>query len=576
MPALGMGRRLLAGAGQALVLLPLLVLAAYHLGQTLGTLGYFGLRHPFLDQFRLIHVYLSQPFWPGVLALENGHRPVFPGMVRWADLAWFDGRPLLQALSAWAAAALALGLLLRACWRDLRGWRAVAAACALVITLLWNSHARMFIHPHEAQHLWYIFLGLVLACVAAWCDRPRWGLAWLACVFATFSFGPGLATFVALLGLALLSRPGLRVWVALIAGLAAVAWLYLMVLPGAGGVRGQGQDLHLHLPAAVFYVGVRWGAWWAELLRLQGWGGARVAGLAWILGVGVAVLMAVSVLGRWWRREHLCTTEACAVGLALFGLTANAMIVLNRIPYFAEHPGQLFAERYLFWSAVWWAGAALYALARCPARLGTGPVLACVGVLLLAIAAIAPAKEWRGWAAEVTRLVERSHLAARLDWRVAEDFEAITDGPVTNAWRALDDLRRHGSGGLGGDADWGRRIGQQLPTGNRPTWVIAAQPRTLREPPTDASGQPLDGVRALAAVLPEALATEAPTHYWLLTPEGRIVGAAGTTFALKPRTGLWGLGRPPLRGLDGYVRGGGAELWLLPQGSSQAVAVLRL
>ena len=42
-PARGPAGRLLAGAGQALVLLPLLVLAAYHLGQTLGTLGHFGL-----------------------------------------------------------------------------------------------------------------------------------------------------------------------------------------------------------------------------------------------------------------------------------------------------------------------------------------------------------------------------------------------------------------------------------------------------------------------------------------------------------------------------------------------------
>jgi hypothetical protein len=494
-------------------------------------------------------------------------------MVRWADLAWFDGRPLLQALSAWGAAALALALLLRACLRDLRGWRMAAATCVLVITLLWNSNARMFIHPHEAQHLWYIVLGLVLACVAAWRDTPRWGLAWLACVFATFSFGPGLATFVALLGLALLRRPGARVWVALIAGLAATAWLYLMVLPGSGGVRVQGHDLRV--PDAVFYVGARWGAWWVELLRPLGRGGAWLAGLAWLVGVGAATLMAVSVLGRWWRRETLGSTEACAVGLALFGLTANAMIVLNRIPYFADYPDQLFAERYLFWSGVWWAGVALYALARCPVRLGPGPVLACCGLALLAAAAIAPAKEWRGWSSAVTRLVERSHIAARLDWRVAEDFEGITDGPVTNAWVALDDLRRHGSGGLGGEGDWGRRMGQQVPAGTRPTWVIAAQPRALREPPVDASGQPLDGVRALAAVLPEALGTDTPSHYWLVTPEGHIVGAAGTTFALKPRAGFWGLDRPPLRGLDGYVRGGGAELWLLPQGSTQAVAVLR-
>lgn len=565
----------LAGGALRLVLLALLAaLTAYHLGQTLGTLGYFGLRHPFLDQFRLIHVYLGQPFWDGVLALENGHRPVFPGMVRWADLAWFDGRPLLQALSAWGAAALAIGLLLRACWRELRGWRLAAAACVLVLTLLWNANARMFIHAHEAQHLWYIVLGLVLACVAAWRDVPRWGLAWLACVFATFSFGPGLATFAALLGLALLKRPGPRVWIALILGLALTAWLYLALLPGAGGVRGQSQGLQPS--ATVFYVGARWGAWWFELLRPHGVSAATLAGLAWLLGVGAALALGVSVLRRWWRRDALSTTEACALGLALFGLAANAMIVLNRIPYFVDHPGQLFAERYLFWSAAWWAGAALYALARCPARLGPGPALACCGLALAAIAAIAPAKEWRGWAASVTRLVERSHLAARLDWRVAEDFEGITDGPVANAWWALDDLRRHGTGGLGGPADASRWIGRQLPAGTRPTVLIDAQPRALREPPRDTQGHPRAGAKALAAILPRALATRGPASYWLVTPEGRVVGAAGTTFALKPRTGFWGLGRPPLRGLDGYVLGDDRELWLLPQGAGQAVAVLRL
>jgi hypothetical protein len=56
----------------------LIVLAAYHFLLTVFTVLAFGLRYPFMDQFRLNLRYLTTPFPQNVLMLENGHRPVLP------------------------------------------------------------------------------------------------------------------------------------------------------------------------------------------------------------------------------------------------------------------------------------------------------------------------------------------------------------------------------------------------------------------------------------------------------------------------------------------------------------------
>lgn len=550
----------------------LLALGGFHVFLTATLVAHYGLRHPFLDQFRLYERYLTHGLWDGVAALENGHRPLLPGLVRWLDLFWQGGHGLLLTASAWGAAALALALLLRPVWRELDTPLAAAASVMLVVTLLWGAHARMFIHAFEAQHLWYILLGVVAgarAAIGAGASAARWSLALGCCVLATFSFGPGLASFAALLVLVLLQRAGWRLagLVLLVAVVSAAA--YLWWLPGADAVRGQSQGLNLL--AALRAVGARWGAWWVEFLP---WDGAPDMalrrGLAFTLGTLAVGLVVVSAAWRWWRREHFSVTELLGLALLVFAVTANTLIAANRVAYFELHPGQLFAERYLFWTGVLWAGVGLYGLARVAAH-GSPRVAGAtlLGVALVAALAVPPALRWRAWSAEVYRRVEVSALAHLMDVRSPELLAEITDGPLDNAWRCAAAMRAAGVGvfaagvpptALGGVADGAADA--EVPVFSV-TWRPVAAP-----------GAPAWLVQR---VLPAEWASQVGERNWLVDDAGQVVGAAGLTFHGASGTEPWHGVREPLDGLQGLVRSARpATLWLVAERQGRHQVLLRL
>lgn len=545
-----------------------LALAVYHLLLTTSLVVNYGLRHPFLDQFRLYERYLSLGMWEGVLALENGHRPVLPGLVRWLDLFWLDGQGLLLTLTAWTAAALALALLLREVWRELDAPLAAAASVALAVTLLWGAHARMFIHAYEAQHLWYILLAVVMgssAVIGAGSSTWRWGLGVVCCVAATFSFGPGLASFAALFALAVLQRAGWRVAGGVVLSALGCAVVYLWLLPGANGVRGQSQGLDL--PWAVHYVVARWGAWWLEFLpptSSLGWAERRWLAFALgLMGVGAVV---VSAVRQWWRRERMGPLALHGLALVVFAATANALIAANRVGYFHEHPGQLFAERYLFWTALLWAGVALYGLARLsvvgPVR-AQAPVLAVT--LLIGLLAVQPALRWRAWSAEVYRRVEVSALANLMDVRAHEVFAEITDGPVDNAWRCSRLMRAQGVDVFAFGA---MPVSLVLPS----YAALPALPVTWREVVS-----PGGSVWSVQSLLPPELAQEAGERHWLVDASGRVVGAAGFTFHAASAAKPWRLQRPVMNGLQGFVRTDVPEaLWLVAEREGQNHVLARL
>src|SRR5450755_632531 len=212
----------------------LMALSIYHLALTASTVLAFSLRYPFMDQFRLNLRYLTIPFPESVLLLENGHRPVLPGLVRLAELNWFRGTQLLQALTSWVAAAVVVAMLLLAVKRDLRGNSVLVASgiCAICSLLVWNANARMFIHAYEAMHVFYVTLFAMVAihCAMRAPDTGAW--TWwvgsiVACVAATFSFGVGFASFAAVAAVTVLRRCAPRNFlVILIAALATFLIYY--------------------------------------------------------------------------------------------------------------------------------------------------------------------------------------------------------------------------------------------------------------------------------------------------------------------------------------------------------------
>src|SRR5207248_8565962 len=97
--------------------------------------------------------------------------------------------------------------------------------------------------------------------------------------------------------------------------------VYFFVLPGAAGVQSNvGAST-----ALVLFVVARLGAIFAELLRLFEPAQGVLAGVAWFSSAIVIASIAVTVIGRWRRREAFSTLETFSLGLFVFGFAANAL-----------------------------------------------------------------------------------------------------------------------------------------------------------------------------------------------------------------------------------------------------------
>ena len=531
--------------------LALIALVAYHVALTASTVAAFGLRHPFQDQYRLNLRYLTLPFPESVLALENGHRPILPGLVRVVELEWLKGAQWLEAATAWGAAAVALVLILRCVLGDLRGrpLLAMTAMCATGTLLLWNANARMFIHAYEAVHVFYILAFLTvsttLALRAAPGDTARWALAVTACIAATFTFGPGIGAFAALLAVAWVRRVGARVLAGIGAAAALMFVAYAFLLPGADGVRGASAAFSAS--RSVFFALARIGAVVAETMRLADVEASRAALAAAAAGALAAAAMAVSVVARWRRRNAFGTCELMGIALFTFGATVNVLLAINRSAYFLDYPGQMFADRYLFWSCVPWVGVALYASARTmraprPAAAGVALI-----VLVASAAAIAPARWCYGWASEVFRGSELSAIAAWIGVRDETELRVEPEIGAAFTTRALDAMQRRGIGMYATPATPGRDRNVDVATD------LALPDLRVRVAPVAAPAARGARLDRVSGVLPAQVAAQARgARLWLADRDGMVRGRAALTGSDGPPNALF-VGAPAWVVLEGYA-----------------------
>ena len=550
----------------------LAVLVAYHVALTASTVGLFGLRYPFQDQFRLNLRYLTEPFPASVLALENGHRPIVPGLVRIAELRWLGGAPWLQALTAWLAAGVAFALTMRAAARDLRGHPLLltAAACAVGSLLFWNANARMFIHAYEAVHVFYMLLFVVLAVTLALRAVPgrvgRYAPAIGACIAATFTFGPGIAAFAALFAAAWLRRTGAGVLMTIGACGALSFALYTFGLPGADGVRAASSAFSVS--GSVFLGLARIGAVVAEALRVSAVDAGWAPVCAAIAGAAATAAIAVSIVGRRARRARFSDTEVLGAALFAFGATVNVLLAVNRAGYFLDYPGQLFADRYLFWSCVTWAGIALYGLARMTTAPMAGQCVAATVVGLAAVAAIAPATWAHGWASEVYRVSEVSAAAMRVGIRDDAELRVMPEDGVTPTPLALDAFLEYRVCIFA--ARDALRLGANLalaPATSLPS-VPAAQT------PVAARGDGGERARKVSAWLTADLAARAKdADLWLAAEDGVLRGRAALASIGGPPNALL-LGSAPFVVVEGYALGTPAGALILVAARGDAVTPL--
>ena len=386
-----------------------------------------GWRDPYADQWRMYPFYLQLPFPESVLQLENGHRPVLPGLVRVAELYWLDGGQTLQ-LTVGALAALVTVLILATiALRDHslsveRRWLAVTACAAGVF---WLGNGRFLLHGNESVHGYLLtaFVAAAIALLLRPSTRPgrRLFAACLCAAGAAFCFGPGIAAFVAVIVVLVLDRRWRALpWVALAIGLTLVVYFSL---PDADGVSSV---LHLQ-PLENLRVSATWlASMWAHLLqpfhdpeaaqRLPAWLAAVTMPIAqawqaqfgslWLrhapatllglIAIGYVVLATVTSL----RTPGASTVRRAGLALAWFTIATAGLVSLSRLDYFAQYPDQIMAQRYLPWSSLFWTGVLLTWLGS-PSPRRWPHVASTVVVVALLAGTLVSSPAYRGWSLQV-------------------------------------------------------------------------------------------------------------------------------------------------------------------------------
>lgn len=386
---------------------------------------------PYADAWRFLGHFLQAGFPRDVMMPDNGHHELLPNVVRVAELHGF-------AAGQWLQIAVGMTLLLATAgvlWRSVRRIADVrlraAAMLVVALGLFWLGNVRTLGHGNETVHAY--FVTLFMACGLSALSRHDAGMsamhrALLAAVCglaAAFSFGSGIACFVAFVSLLALRRAPWREWAVLAAGLFAT--ILLLHLDG-----GPGPTLEI-APIAQLEHLLRW---LAGPFVYAGWPAFDMALTAQIpvtairMPVEAAAHVYASAAGpvmlaRWphlligacglawlafatWRiRRRPAPAAPMGVGMAWFACAVGAMIALLRFDYLQIHPDQLLAPRYVVWSSLFWAGLGLATIAQARRPRLALVVSVCIALLLL------PSELWmHRLGAGMERIAGQTALAA--------------------------------------------------------------------------------------------------------------------------------------------------------------------
>lgn len=516
---------------------------------------------------------------------ENEHRPILPGLVRVAEIHWFDANQILQIVFGAACALLTAGLIALACWREQSLGRLArgAGVFASLAAIFWFGNARMLIHGNELVHAYLVTASVALGAWAVWRARTgaamRWMLvATLAGMVAAFSFGSGMALFPALTIAAFGLGLGWRAWSLPLLGCGIALGLYLGVLPGDATIRATLE----FRPWDSALMACRWiaspwiNAWLGFAdppyipphagLLAQGHGRYLVESANWVQSAtglswatSLATLIGASgfcLLGAWLLRllslrRIESRLELLAGVLMMFGAAAAVVVSVGRLGYLELHPEQVFADRYLVWPCLFWLGVFLM-LIGWRGRLQSARQVSAVLVAVVASIALWPTHELGiGWTQTLQRGNEQMAAAARADvidpdvfWR--DDPSVLFDDKLRSL--QLFRERRLVMFAMPGATAIGERWNGELDT-RITTTLRMSDP----EPVSDVR----DGRHPahFFAVVEQGLdAIDAETEILaVLDPTQRIVGYAQFAFSGEARPALqWWPHRK--RGFDAFIR----------------------
>lgn len=467
---------------QRLVFWVLIGVAGVYALQSYSALYNTGFNAPFLDQYVFYQPYLEKPFPQNVVQSENGHRPIFPALVRVAEITYFHGDQSLQRLvGAVLVSAAWLGLLLMCLFRQGYGLlRQGTIILSVTLAILWMGNVRMLVHGNEQLHVYGVISGLIMALGLMYRMREQPTVAGFsemvaAAFFATFSFGNGLVVFPTLMVMALLLRWPWRWQLSLTGATCFAVLLYTRWLPSSevnplpalgsiptgmaltmswlnSGVHAAWLSLAQWDVSRIDYLGqmsmqTGWLGHAAKLLVGENVATDRTLQLTFWLGL-ICTVLVVAVFLYHARHGVQSRLQFVALSLLVFSAGTASLIVLFRVDYFQiAGSSQLFADRYVPWSCLWWLGLGLYPLSLMSRTGGKWRDLS-AGTLILFIA-------WALSLSHITNLtwatIVRQHLVEHA-LAIANGFEdpvelaQLSTGSLEQTQRTLALLKQHNLG----------------------------------------------------------------------------------------------------------------------------------
>jgi hypothetical protein len=285
-----------------------------------------------------------------------------------------------------------------------------------------------------------------------------------------FCFGPGAASFVSILLLALIMRLPARWLLAPLAILTGCLILYVFVLPGSQGVRHM-LDIR---PLESLRVMAQWlsspwiNGWlglasppadWVTLNRpeytshlLRGSANVLTAatGLSWRdLGIvisfaGIFVFAVRTAIALWRGSRTLTAWESVAIGVGSFALISAAIFAIGRMDYLQTFPDQVYADRYMIWPSLFWCALALLVTFDLAHSNWKYAKYAGIGFLVALPFALWPAhRQGVAWASVVYRNAQESAAAVRSGVFDGDKFPNGPDAQRSTVLLTLDMLKRN-------------------------------------------------------------------------------------------------------------------------------------
>ncbi|WP_092407041.1 hypothetical protein [Dokdonella immobilis] len=112
--------------------------------------------------------------------------------------------------------------------------------------------------------------------------------------------------------------------------------------------------------------------------------------------------------------------------------------------YFVGHPGQIFADRYLPWSCMFWIGCGILLLRKLDRAGPSTRIAAAIVSIVIPIALLPSHESWAGWGEAVFRNSQQAGAAALSDVYDARLFPDDESASTADVRRTLDLLKhRH-------------------------------------------------------------------------------------------------------------------------------------